>query len=150
MTTAQAGSAAGTVLQKELLAVPMIDVHRSLLPAFVGVDPRRQAYEPGVELIRATALSGTEDLDNPSDHRAGRHPCLQPRRRRGASALEYGHRVHRPLAHWRVARRGPWAVSRQAYGELLMGMLQRTVVVIGASSGICTACPRAYVRPATP
>jgi len=43
--------------------VPVINVHHSLLPAFVGADPYRQARERGVKLIGATAHYVTEELD---------------------------------------------------------------------------------------
>ena len=36
---------------------------RSFLPAFVGANPYRQAYEKGVRLIGATAHYVTADLD---------------------------------------------------------------------------------------
>lgn len=54
------------ILSGEFLArigVPVINVHHSLLPAFVGADPYRQARERGVKLIGATAHYVTEDLD---------------------------------------------------------------------------------------
>ena len=41
----------------------IINIHHSFLPAFVGADPYRQAYEKGVKLIGATAHYVTEDLD---------------------------------------------------------------------------------------
>lgn len=47
----------------ERLGVPVINVHHSLLPAFVGADPYRQARERGVKLIGATAHYVTEVLD---------------------------------------------------------------------------------------
>ncbi len=42
---------------------PIINIHHSFLPAFVGANPYRQAYERGVKLIGATAHYATEDLD---------------------------------------------------------------------------------------
>jgi len=45
------------------VGVPVINVHHSLLPAFIGADPYRQARERGVKLIGATAHYVTEDLD---------------------------------------------------------------------------------------
>jgi formyltetrahydrofolate deformylase len=45
------------------LAVPLINIHHSFLPAFVGQDPYRQAHERGVKIIGATAHYVTEDLD---------------------------------------------------------------------------------------
>ena len=46
----------------EKLGVPVIN-HHSFLPAFVGADPYRRAWERGVKLIGATAHYVTEDLD---------------------------------------------------------------------------------------
>jgi len=42
---------------------PVINIHHSFLPAFVGANPYRQAYQRGVKLIGATAHYATEDLD---------------------------------------------------------------------------------------
>lgn len=41
----------------------LINIHHSFLPAFVGANPYRQAYERGVKLIGATAHFVTNDLD---------------------------------------------------------------------------------------
>ncbi|MGM8889101.1 formyltetrahydrofolate deformylase, partial [Psychrobacter sp. 1U2] len=41
----------------------VINIHHSFLPAFVGADPYRQAYEKGVKLIGATAHYVTAELD---------------------------------------------------------------------------------------
>jgi formyltetrahydrofolate deformylase len=41
----------------------MINIHHSFLPAFVGAQPYRQAFERGVKLIGATAHYVTEVLD---------------------------------------------------------------------------------------
>jgi formyltetrahydrofolate deformylase len=45
------------------LAVPVINIHHSFLPAFVGAGPYRRAWERGVKLIGATAHYVTGDLD---------------------------------------------------------------------------------------
>jgi formyltetrahydrofolate deformylase len=42
---------------------PVINIHHSFLPAFVGERPYHRAYERGVKLIGATAHYVTEDLD---------------------------------------------------------------------------------------
>jgi formyltetrahydrofolate deformylase len=42
---------------------PIINIHHSFLPAFVGANPYRQAFERGVKLIGATAHYATADLD---------------------------------------------------------------------------------------
>jgi len=41
----------------------IINIHHSFLPAFVGADPYRQAFDKGVKLIGATAHYVTADLD---------------------------------------------------------------------------------------
>jgi formyltetrahydrofolate deformylase len=54
------------VLSREFLdglGAPVINIHHSFLPAFVGADPYRRARERGVKIIGATAHYVTEDLD---------------------------------------------------------------------------------------
>ena len=55
-----------------------MNIHHSFLPAFVGANPYRQAFERGVKIIGATAHFVTNDLDEgpiivqsvlPVDHR---------------------------------------------------------------------------------
>jgi formyltetrahydrofolate deformylase len=41
----------------------IINIHHSFLPAFIGADPYKKAYERGVKLIGATSHYVTEDLD---------------------------------------------------------------------------------------
>jgi formyltetrahydrofolate deformylase len=41
----------------------IINIHHSFLPAFMGGNPYRQAYERGVKIIGATSHYVTEDLD---------------------------------------------------------------------------------------
>jgi formyltetrahydrofolate deformylase len=41
----------------------IINIHHSLLPAFVGANPYQQAYDRGVKLIGATSHYVTEELD---------------------------------------------------------------------------------------
>jgi len=41
----------------------IINIHHSFLPAFIGANPYRQAYERGVKLIGATCHYVTSDLD---------------------------------------------------------------------------------------
>jgi formyltetrahydrofolate deformylase len=41
----------------------IINIHHSFLPAFVGADPYRRAYERGVKLVGATAHYVTNELD---------------------------------------------------------------------------------------
>lgn len=42
---------------------PIINIHHSFLPAFVGANPYRQAYDRGVKIIGATAHYVTAELD---------------------------------------------------------------------------------------
>jgi formyltetrahydrofolate deformylase len=42
---------------------PIINIHHSFLPAFVGANPYQQAYARGVKIIGATAHYVTEELD---------------------------------------------------------------------------------------
>jgi len=42
---------------------PVINIHHSFLPAFIGANPYRQAYERGGKIIGATAHYATQDLD---------------------------------------------------------------------------------------
>jgi formyltetrahydrofolate deformylase len=45
------------------VGVPLINIHHSFLPAFVGPDPYRRALERGVKIIGATAHYVIEELD---------------------------------------------------------------------------------------
>lgn len=45
------------------VGTPVINIHHSFLPGFIGADPYRQAMDRGVKLIGATAHYVTEDLD---------------------------------------------------------------------------------------
>ena len=47
----------------EKVGVPVINIHHSFLPAFMGAGPYFKAKERGVKLIGATAHYVTEDLD---------------------------------------------------------------------------------------
>ncbi|MUL45306.1 formyltetrahydrofolate deformylase [Mycobacterium sp. CBMA293] len=47
----------------EAIECPLINIHHSFLPAFVGATPYRRAKERGVKLVGATAHYVTEDLD---------------------------------------------------------------------------------------
>jgi formyltetrahydrofolate deformylase len=54
------------IISPEFLAeagCPMINIHHSFLPAFIGAGPYRKAKERGVKLIGATAHYVTEELD---------------------------------------------------------------------------------------
>ena len=47
----------------EKLGVPVINIHHSFLPAFIGAEPYKKAKERGVKLIGATSHYVTDDLD---------------------------------------------------------------------------------------
>jgi formyltetrahydrofolate deformylase len=47
----------------ERLAVPVINIHHSFLPAFAGANPHARAKARGVKLVGATAHYVTEELD---------------------------------------------------------------------------------------
>jgi len=47
----------------ERVGVPIINIHHSFLPAFIGAAPYRKAKERGVKLIGATSHYVTADLD---------------------------------------------------------------------------------------
>ena len=47
----------------DTVGVPIINIHHSFLPAFVGSNPYEQAYARGVKLIGATAHYVTPELD---------------------------------------------------------------------------------------
>ena len=54
------------IISADLLAgveCPMINIHHSFLPAFIGAGPYQKAKERGVKLVGATAHYVTEDLD---------------------------------------------------------------------------------------
>ena len=46
-----------------LYPTKLINIHHSFLPAFIGANPYKQAFERGVKLIGATAHFVTNDLD---------------------------------------------------------------------------------------
>jgi formyltetrahydrofolate deformylase len=47
----------------EEVGVPVINIHHSFLPAFIGAGPYQRAKQRGVKLVGATAHYVTEDLD---------------------------------------------------------------------------------------
>lgn len=60
----------------------IINIHHSFLPAFIGANPYKQAYDRGVKLIGATAHYVTEELD------AG--PIIE----QGVARVSHRHSVH--------------------------------------------------------
>jgi formyltetrahydrofolate deformylase len=47
----------------DAVSVPVINIHHSFLPAFIGAAPYRKAHERGVKLVGATSHYVTKDLD---------------------------------------------------------------------------------------
>jgi len=71
------------------LGVPVINIHHSFLPAFVGSNPYQRAKERGVKLIGATAHYVTEELDEgpiieQDVIRVSHHESVQELQRKGA------------------------------------------------------------------
>jgi len=63
------------ILTPQFLAVagcPLINIHHSFLPAFIGVAPYRRAKERGVKLVGATAQLRDRGPRRRPDHRTGR------------------------------------------------------------------------------
>ena len=92
-----------------------INIHHSFLPAFVGADPYRQAYERGVKVVGATAHYVTADLDagpiidqdvaRVVPPRRGRRPEAPRPRPRAAGARPRGPLGVRGPGHRRTATR---------------------------------------------
>jgi formyltetrahydrofolate deformylase len=89
----------------------IINIHHSFLPAFVGSNPYKQAYERGVKIIGATSHYVTKDLDDgpiieQDVIRVSHRDSLEDLMRKGrdlerlilARALYY-HAQHRILVH---------------------------------------------------
>ena len=81
---------------------PIINIHHSFLPAFVGANPYAQAHSRGVKLIGATAHYVTADLDagpiiEQDVHRVGHRDAV-------ADLVRIGRRVERTV----LARAVSW------------------------------------------
>jgi len=87
----------------------IINIHHSFLPAFIGSNPYKQAFERGVKIIGATSHYATEDLDEgpiieQDTARISHKDSIEDIRRKGrdlerlvlAKALRY-HTEHRIL-----------------------------------------------------
>ena len=84
------------------LGRPIINIHHSFLPAFVGANPYAQAHARGVKLIGATAHYVTADLDagpiiDQDVHRVGHRDAV-------ADLVRIGRRVERNV----LARAVTW------------------------------------------
>jgi formyltetrahydrofolate deformylase len=80
------------ILSGDFLAevgVPVINIHHSFLPAFMGANPYQRAKDRGVKLVGATAHYVTEDLDEgpiieQDVIRVSHHDSVTELRRKGA------------------------------------------------------------------
>ena len=103
----------------ERLGVPVINIHHSFLPAFVGADPYRRARERGVKIIGATAHYVTEELDagpiiEQDVARVSHRESVER-----ARADRPRHRARRPRPRRQLAPRGPRPRPREPNGRLL-------------------------------
>ncbi|OYN94088.1 formyltetrahydrofolate deformylase [Propionibacteriaceae bacterium ES.041] len=74
----------------EQVGVPVINIHHSFLPAFMGANPYQRAKDRGVKLVGATAHYVTEDLDEgpiieQDVTRASHEDSVKDLQRKGAS-----------------------------------------------------------------
>ena len=92
---------------------PLINIHHSFLPAFIGAAPYRRAKERGVKLVGATAHYVTDGPRRGADHRAGRGPGGPPPQRRGPGAPGRRRRAGGAFPRGAVALRGPRHPLRQ-------------------------------------
>jgi formyltetrahydrofolate deformylase len=97
----------------EELGSRTINIHHSFLPAFVGADAYRQAWERGVKLIGATAHFVTADLDegpiiaqDVTTVSHGDTPATMARRGRDLEALVLATAIRADLEHRVVAYAG--------------------------------------------
>ncbi|MFT4035789.1 MAG: formyltetrahydrofolate deformylase [Patulibacter sp.] len=104
----------------ERLAVPIINIHHSFLPAFAGAGPYQRARERGVKLIGATAHYVTEVLD---DGPIIEQDVLRVDHRATAAELE---RVGRDVERVVLAR-----AVRSHLHDLVLVDEQRTIVFPG-------------------
>ena len=100
------------------IGMPIINIHHSFLPAFIGAGPYTKARERGVKLIGATAHYVTEDLRPGADHRVGRRPRLPLRHRRRPAAPWCRCGAAGALPRGEVAQLGPCHPDRQPHHRL--------------------------------
>ena len=102
----------------ERLGVPVINIHHSFLPAFVGADPYRRARDRGVKIIGATAHYVTEhSTPARSSSRTSRasRTARPSSNSSGSAATSSAWCSHAPC----VAPRGPRPRAREPHGCLL-------------------------------
>ena len=102
----------------ERVACPVINIHHSFLPAFVGANPYARAHERGVKLIGATAHYATVDLD---EGPIIEQDVVRVNHRQGVAELE---RVGRDIERLVLARAVEWHLA-----DRVMVNENRTVVL---------------------
>jgi formyltetrahydrofolate deformylase len=109
------------ILSGEFLAAvgcPVINIHHSFLPAFVGANPYARARERGVKLIGATAHYATVDLD---EGPIIEQDVVRVSHRQGVAELE---QVGRDIERLVLARAVEWHLA-----DRVMVHENRTVVL---------------------
>ena len=101
------------------LAVPLINIHHSFLPAFAGAGPYERAHARGVKLIGATGSLRHRRVGRGPDHRTGRHPSGSRARHRKPQAARGPHRAQRSGASGAVALPRPRGASPEHRCRLL-------------------------------
>jgi formyltetrahydrofolate deformylase len=102
----------------ERVGCPVINIHHSFLPAFVGANPYARAHERGVKLIGATAHYATVDLD---EGPIIEQDVVRVNHRQGVAELE---RVGRDIERLVLARAVEWHLA-----DRVMVNENRTVVL---------------------
>ena len=123
----------------EKIGVPVINIHHSFLPAFIGAEPYKKAKERGVKLIGATSHYVTGDLDE--------GPIIEQdtvRVTHADSAAELARRrAPGALARGALARRGPHHPPRQPHHRLhVLRTGPDVVAAVSARLGAETASRR--------
>jgi formyltetrahydrofolate deformylase len=97
---------------------PVINIHHSFLPAFVGAHPYARAHERGVKLVGATAHYATDDLD---EGPIIEQDVVRVNHRHGPPELE---RVGRDIERLVLARAVEWHLA-----DRVMVHENRTIVL---------------------
>jgi formyltetrahydrofolate deformylase len=100
------------------IGCPVINIHHSFLPAFIGAGPYQRAFDRGVKLIGATAHYATKDLD---EGPIIEQDVVRVNHRHDAAALE---RIGADVERLVLARAVIWHLADRV---LLQG--HRTIVV---------------------
>ena len=99
---------------------PLINIHHSFLPAFIGAAPYRRAKERGVETRRGDRALRHRGTRRRADHRAGRGACRSPALGRRPDPPRRGRREGGAVARGALALSGPDHPVRQPDGRVLV------------------------------